>query len=625
MRMLSTGSGLFTGKNGMLVVMLVTSVVLIWLGFMALRLRIAIIRSLGEAASNVLDKFVLPSEGGGGGGSGSLSGALSASGSGGGNGGGGGGAIGQTASATMQSAGATAGSTLTKAAIAGGTVAGGGMLAGKAFAGGNSSGDAHASVATGDGSNGFVSADQTQSMGDVTANGGVSSSGDANAVNGSVDSNAVSGSFESNRQGVLSQEALDKQQAEGLMSATSLASASGAESDATLSAKAGDAGPASGLSVEESEQMAMINGNTSMSDLRQVSAGQAGPVSGVSVGEAAAHAKAEDGSVNGMVNGSVNGDLKGAQAVDGYMVLDADGNMVSASQQAMANASMSGSLSGSMQGNLKGVQGQMRPGELGGSVSASLESAQSGTPSTRDVHGMSVGQAAAHVMASGNPGQARGTLDRGSMQRVPEGQYRQDARSHGVAVPGVPGSAGGKDGLRSVSAGGVSGRDGDVVSGARGMGMQGANASRGLRGEGSPGSDAGRASMYRQGAMSSSTSRYVMPGANSASMRSGGVGANVRGGDAYSRSGAGGGYRPRSSSGSGMSRGARPDRNRAASLNERPNHGDVSVPETRNPGVRGVNVGFGPSGSGGGTPGYFGRERSDGAGSYRQGASDRFV
>ena len=583
-------TGLFTGKNGMMVVMLITSVVLIWLGLMALKLRIAIINSLGEASSSLLNKFVLPSEGGGGGGGGSLSGALSAT-------SGGGGAVGQTVSTTMQSAGATAGSTLTKAALTGGAVVGGGTLAGK-LGGGNGGGggnDEHASIATGDGSAGSFgkqSASGQTSSQSKAGDDGVSVDGvttDNKAVSSAVNAAYTEGSSVS---GVQNQEAMDKASAASLMQADSLASANGVSSESLMrDAKASEAGPLSGNLVGDTSVSATgaagADGLSESSvDVRSV---HSSDVQGHTIGESAAFAKAQDGSLSASLNQDAAlsasadmqaGELRSAQAVsqnEGFLALNADGTPVAmnGTMDGTMNGMMSGSMSadanlrgvqaagvpgqsglsgtssqafsesmgqaglsgqgGTATSGLRGIQGQMMPGQAGqaGADGASMSGSQ--------VRGLSVGQAAARAQAeSGNLSQGRGSLDRSHMgQQADMGRYRNS--------------------------------------------------------------------------LSHTDSRYAVPGA-----LSGGVGTGVGGRPAGMT-----GYRP-----GAMAQDARRQRT------ERPEYADgvqnpygalgAESPGNPSPGIRGVQVRSGLSGRpGGGAPGQFGQGPSSGGGSYRR-SSDSF-
>lgn len=674
-------TGLFTGKNGMMVVMLITSVVLIWLGLMALKLRIAIINSLGEASSSLLNKFVLPSEGGGGGGGGSLSGALSAT-------SGGGGAVGQTVSTTMQSAGATAGSTLTKAALTGGAVVGGGTLAGK-LGGGNGGGggnDEHASIATGDGSAGSFgkqsASAQTSSQSKDGAD-GVSVDGvttDNKAVSSAVNAAYAEGSSVS---GVQNQEAMDKASAASLMQADSLASANGMSSESLMrDAKASEAGPLSGnlagdTSVSATGAAGADGLSESSADVRGV---HSSDVQGHTIGESAAFAKAQDGSLSASLNQDAAlsasadmqaGELRSAQAVsqnEGFLALNADGTPVAmnGTMDGTMNGMMSGSMSadanlrgvqaagvpghsglsgtssqafsesmgqaglsgqgGTATSGLRGIQGQMMPGQAGqaGADGASMSGSQ--------VRGLSVGQAAARAQAeSGNLSQGRGSLDRSHMsQQADMGRYRNSSLSHDRQVQAMPGEAGeSRNVMPGQSLAGVSGMPGQSVSGSDVSRMYGTGG-RGT-GQGAGISSRSDSHSYRN-SLSHTDSRYAVPGA-----LSGGVSpVSLRGGDAHSVGGAGGvgtgvggrpagmtGYRP-----GAMAQDARRQRT------ERPEHADgvqnpygaLGAESSGNPspGIRGVQVRSGLSGRpGGGAPGQFGQGPSSGSGSYRR-SSDSF-
>ena len=677
-------TGLFTGKNGMMVVMLITSVVLIWLGLMALKLRIAIINSLGEASSSLLNKFVLPSEGGGGGGGGSLSGALSAT-------SGGGGAVGQTVSTTMQSAGATAGSTLTKAALTGGAVVGGGTLAGK-LGGGNGGGggnDEHASIATGDGSAGSFgkqSASAQTSSQSKAGDDGVSVDGvttDNKAVSSAVNAAYAEGSSVS---GVQNQEAMDKASAASLMQADSLASANGVSSESLMrDAKASEAGPLSGnlagdTSVSATGAAGADGLSESSADVRGV---HSSDVQGHTIGESAAFAKAQDGSLSASLNQDAAlsasadmqaGELRSAQAVsqnEGFLALNADGTpvamngtmdgtmngMVSGSMSADANlrgvqatgvpgqSGLSGTSSqafsesmgqaglsgqgGTATSGLRGIQGQMMPGQAGQAGQAGVDGA---SMSGSQVRGLSVGQAAARAQAeSGNLSQGRGSLDRSHMgQQADMGRYRNSALSHDRQVQAMPGEAGeSRNVMPGQSLAGVSGMPGQSVSGSDVSRMYGTGG-RGT-GQGAGISSRSDSHSYRN-SLSHTDSRYAVPGA-----LSGGVSpVSLRGGDAHSVGGAGGvgtgvggrpagmtGYRP-----GAMAQDARRQRT------ERPEHADgvqnpygaLGAESSGNPspGIRGVQVRSGLSGRpGGGAPGQFGQGPSSGGGSYRR-SSDSF-
>lgn len=669
------GTGLFTGKNGMMVVMLITSVVLIWLGLMALRMRIAIINSLGEASSNLLEKFVMPTEGGGGGGSGSLSGALSAS-------SGGGGGASQVIGTTMQSAGATAGSTLTKAALTGGAVMGGGALAGKLSGGGGGSDD-HGSIATGDGSDGSeMTAVAGKSGKDGMAAEGKDGEAAESAEAGSV--SAVVSSYSSgSSMGTMSQEALDKQQAASLMQADSLASANGMSESSLREARASQAGPASGMMAGDA--VANAEGASGADGLAVSEANLKGAAvqegQGHTVGESAAYAKAQEGNLSANLDQNATAqanasqaDLKTAQAADSYMAIGADGQPVM--MPASMDASMSGTMNGTMSGtsDLRGVQvGAGAAGEAGLSgvgvagqagqagmanaygaagLSGSATSTQAaadaraaqlrgvrseqmmaanGLPGQdgvssgmasggRDIRGLSVGQAAANAraQAEGAPGQGRGSLDRSRMgAQADMGRYRNSSLAHERVAQAMPAGGEGMSGAFGTGSAGQLGAAGSSMAGMPGASGRGT-------GMGSQISSRSSSHSYRN-SLSHADSRYTsMPGGNSLNVHATG-GAGGAGVASGGRGGVGTGYGAASTRNAGMPtyRPGAMDANRKPELDRNARMGTpgpaLDAP-TAMPGVRGVNVGNAGLSGGRGTgsaPGQFGRPNAP-QGNYRR-------
>lgn len=264
------------GRMGIVVVMLLTSILLLGFGLLAIRLRKVLMGSVTEATGSIIQRFTAPSTSGGGSSSTSVS-----TGGAGGDGGSGGGAIGGAASSALSSTASGAGSMIGRgvgaAVLGGGSVAAGMRLL-------NGKGSEHSSVATGDGdSYGDTSVANAQA-GDVNANvdGNGTSSNTANANLNNAQSNAsamgadgIATSAAIMSGAMADGAAVDRSERDAgmaLMESDSLASATSSESS-MRNAQAGEAGPAhSNYSMQD----AIANSNATSGDMRGVNADATG-------------------------------------------------------------------------------------------------------------------------------------------------------------------------------------------------------------------------------------------------------------------------------------------------------------------------------------------------------------
>ena len=125
--MMLYSTGLFSGKTGLIIIMLLSTVLILWFGFMALRLRSYIINTLGELSSSIVKKFVIPPDtstvsSGGGTATGSIAG-------------GGGSGASSAISSGVNTAARTAGSGAGKALLAAGGLGAAGVGIGKVVGG----------------------------------------------------------------------------------------------------------------------------------------------------------------------------------------------------------------------------------------------------------------------------------------------------------------------------------------------------------------------------------------------------------------------------------------------------------------------------------------------------------
>ena len=376
------------GRMGIVVVMLLTSILLLGFGLLAIRLRKVLMGSVTEATGSIIQRFTAPSTSGGGSSSTSVS-----TGGAGGDGGSGGGAIGGAASSALSSTASGAGSMIGRgvgaAVLGGGSVAAGMRLL-------NGKGSEHSSVATGDGdSYGDTSVANAQA-GDVNANvdGNGTSSNTANANLNNAQSNAsamgadgIATSAAIMSGAMADGAAVDRSERDAgmaLMESDSLASATSSESS-MRDAQAGEAGPAhSNYSMQD----AIANSNATSGDMRGVNADATGiganGTNGVGVGGVAGVNGAD---ANAMANGygygtgtgtgtaGANGDMRNVQggaanntasemsyadAIRNGAItadMDADATANGSNANAMANGYGYGTGSASANGDIRGVQG----------------------------------------------------------------------------------------------------------------------------------------------------------------------------------------------------------------------------------------------------------------------------
>ena len=371
------------GRMGIVVVMLLTSILLLGFGLLAIRLRKVLMGSVTEATGSIIQRFTAPSTSGGGSSSTSVS-----TGGAGGDGGSGGGAIGGAASSALSSTASGAGSMIGRgvgaAVLGGGSVAAGMRLL-------NGKGSEHSSVATGDGdSYGDTSVANAQA-GDVNANvdGNGTSSNTANANLNNAQSNAsamgadgIATSAAIMSGAMADGAAVDRSERDAgmaLMESDSLASATSSESS-MRNAQAGEAGPAhSNYSMQD----AIANSNATSGDMRGINADATGigangtnGVGGVNGADANAMANGYGyGTGTGTGAAGANGDMRNVQggaannttsemsyadairngAITADMNADATANGSNAN--AMANGYGYGTGSASANGDIRGVQG----------------------------------------------------------------------------------------------------------------------------------------------------------------------------------------------------------------------------------------------------------------------------
>lgn len=280
--------GLLAGKTGMIVAMFLTSILVLGFGFMALRLRSAILNTMGELSSKMVSKFVIPE----GGGSGSMSASLSATGNGG--SGGGSGGAGSAVSTAVNSAAAGAGSNVGKALVAGSLGMGAVGIAGKVA--GSKDSEEHASVATGAADEGNMNSTTSMSDGDMSvANaqaGDVSAESASNSVNQAqadaeqlTQSVATGGEFSSGTMNSeIRSEKSEKEMGMTLMNADSLAGATHGVTG--QNGRNGSGKDGVGLHTSSSANVS--------SDRREAVAGEAGPQSGNAYSDAHVDGRGEN-------------------------------------------------------------------------------------------------------------------------------------------------------------------------------------------------------------------------------------------------------------------------------------------------------------------------------------------
>lgn len=281
--------GLLAGKTGMIVAMFLTSILVLGFGFMALRLRSAILNTMGELSSKMVSKFVIPE----GGGSGSMSASLSATGNGG-SGGGGSGGAGSAVSTAVNSAAAGAGSNVGKALVAGSLGMGAVGIAGKVA--GSKDSEEHASVATGAADEGNMNSTTSMSDGDMSvANaqaGDVSAESASNSVNQAqadaaqlTQGVATGGEFSSGTMNSETRsEKSEKEMGMALMNAGSLAGATHGVNG--QDGRNGSGKDGVGLHTSSSANVS--------SDRREAVAGEAGPQSGNAYSDAHVDGRGEN-------------------------------------------------------------------------------------------------------------------------------------------------------------------------------------------------------------------------------------------------------------------------------------------------------------------------------------------
>lgn len=365
------------GRMGIVVVMLLTSILLLGFGLLAIRLRKVLMGSVTEATGSIIQRFTAPSASGGGSSSTSVS-----TGGAGGDGGSGGGAIGGAASSALSSTASGAGSMIGRgvgaAVLGGGSVAAGMRLL-------NGKGSEHSSVATGDGdSYGDTSVANAQA-GDVNANvdGNGTSSNTANANLNNAQSNAsamgadgIATSAAIMSGAMADGAAVDRSERDAgmaLMESDSLASATSSESS-MRNAQAGEAGP---VHSNYSMQDAIANSNATSGDMRGVNADATGIGAngtngadanamangygyGTGTGTGAAGANGDMRNVQGGAANNTASEMSYADAIRNGAItadMDADATANGSNANAMANGYGYGTGSASANGDIRGVQG----------------------------------------------------------------------------------------------------------------------------------------------------------------------------------------------------------------------------------------------------------------------------
>lgn len=277
------------GRMGIVVVMLLTSILLLGFGLLAIRLRKVLMGSVTEATGSIIQRFTAPSSHGGGSSSTSVS-----TGGAGGNGGSGGGAVGGAASSALSSTASGAGSMIGRgvgaAVLGGGSVAAGMKLL-------NGKGSEHSSVATGDGDTSVANAQAGDVNATMDGTGTSSNTANANLNNAQSNASAMGADGIATSAAIMSGAmadgaATDRSERDAgmaLMESDSLASATSSESG-MRNAQAGEAGPAhSNCSMQD----AIANSNATSGDMRGVNADATGiganGTNGVGAGAAGAN------------------------------------------------------------------------------------------------------------------------------------------------------------------------------------------------------------------------------------------------------------------------------------------------------------------------------------------------
>ena len=506
------------GRMGIVVVMLLTSILLLGFGLLAIRLRKVLMGSVTEATGSIIQRFTAPSTSGGGSSSTSVS-----TGGAGGDGGSGGGAIGGAASSALSSTASGAGSMIGRgvgaAVLGGGSVAAGMRLL-------NGKGSEHSSVATGDGdSYGDTSVANAQA-GDVNANvdGNGTSSNTANANLNNTQSNAsamgadgIATSAAIMSGAMADGAAVDRSERDAgmaLMESDSLASATSSESS-MRNAQAGEAGPAhSNYSMQD----AIANSNATSGDMRGVNADATGiganGTNGVGIGGVAGVNGAD---ANAMANGygygtdtgtgaaGVNGDMRNVQSGaanntasemsyadairNGAITadMDADATANGSNANAMANGYGYGTGSASANGDIRGVQGgaantmtarvsyedAMRNGAITADMNANVTANGYGTQGANGANANAMangyGYGAGAAGANGN-----GVESRNDIRGV--GADTSGANANAAGYGAGYGADGQSADIRGVSANATGVGAGYGASGANGYGSGAANA-----------------------------------------------------------------------------------------------------------------------------------------------------
>lgn len=351
--MMLFSSGLFSGKTGLIIIMLLSTLLILWFGFMALRLRSYIINTLGELSSSIVKKFVIPSDTSviGGSASGSISGGSN---------------VGASAvSSGVQTAAQTAGSGVGKAVLAAGGLGAAGV--GLSKVAGSKSGDSHSSVATGSAEDGEDGISSSTSVDGQNGADGKSESSMVNGVNGSNGQNANATGVATNSEvitggmtSISQQEQSDKALSMSAMNADSLASISNSTASASPAEMRNvHAGAANGMNGQNVDGISVgmaasnamnVNANSSSvgstSEMRNVQAGAVNGVNGTA-GDVVVGAAGSPGNANLQNTVDSNGELRDvtANAVGG----------VSANANGYGTASVNGINNANSMNDVKGV------------------------------------------------------------------------------------------------------------------------------------------------------------------------------------------------------------------------------------------------------------------------------
>lgn len=625
-------AGLFSGKIGMIVVMLISTLLILAFGIMAMRLRKGVVSTLNDAANGIIDKFVIPKDVAssssvvsGGGGGGTVTGAVN------------------TAANTVGNVANSGASVVKTVGLVSATAAGAGFVGSRAASSGASSGVAgvgsHPEVGTGDGTVTEGSAYNSFVEGNSGSETNMSSvGGDQSMMSSQSNQTLKDGSY------VKSADAtVGTVQSEGAAAGQS-------------AVQAGNTGTATGAEVidgqmiSESQQeqldkkagMQLMNAtslgstvsNSHVKDVQQV--GGTGPQGGVTLEEAAAHqmqVRGVDGQVGAaghaeayatgegaVVNGQNGTQVRGVQVDgNGQPVLVQNGGVAAVSGGAVpADAQIRGVQAQSGMTGPAGVAGQAGVGGQAGTAYAQAD----GGMADAQIRGVKVPVGAAGP--AGMPGQSisgqPGSFGRDGQVVPGSGVYRNGVPGQNGMVYGQPGADGASvdaqiRGVKvPVGAAGPSGMPGQSISGQSG--------SFGRDGQVVPGSG-----VYRNGAPGQNGTVYGQPGANGVSADAQIRGVRVPAGTAGHAGMPGQGMDGQAgafgrdgqmSSGSGMYRNGAPGRSGAPgqagqAYAQANGHADAQLRGVRVPAGMAGPAGVGASGRGGMT----GQPGASGAGSMR--------